>query len=56
LQGIINRDAVITLENVPWEGNATVEEYQKLFALIGGEPGERRATCGVRIPGGLHAV
>ncbi len=52
---IVNRDAVITHKSVPWEGNARVEEYQKLFALIGSEPGEWRATCGVRTPGDLHA-
>ena len=44
---ILSSDATITHKSVPWEGNADVEEYQKLFALIGSEPGEWRATCGV---------
>jgi peroxiredoxin len=45
---ILNRDAVITYKSLPWIGNAQVEEYQRLFSLIGSEPGEWRATCGVR--------
>jgi peroxiredoxin len=45
---ILNSDAMITHKSVPWEGNAEVEEYQKLFTLIGSEPGEWRATCGLR--------
>jgi peroxiredoxin len=44
---ILNSDATITHKSVPWEGNADVEEYQKLFTLIGSEPGGWRATCGV---------
>ena len=32
---ILNRHATITHKSVPWEGNAEVEEYQKLFRLIG---------------------
>lgn len=52
---ILDRDATITHKSVPWEGNADVAEYQKLFTLIGSEPGEWRATCGVREPGKLHA-
>ena len=52
---ILNRDSVITHRSVPWDGNARIEEYQKLFTLIGGEPGEWRATCGLRMPGDLHA-
>jgi peroxiredoxin len=47
---VLSRDATITHKSVPWEGNAEVEEYQKLFSLIGSEPGEWRATCGVREP------
>ena len=47
---ILNRDAVIVHKSVPWEGNAEVAEYQKLFALIGSEPGEWRSTCGVKWP------
>jgi peroxiredoxin len=47
---ILNRDATITHKSVPWEGNAQVEEYQKLFTLIGSEPGEWRATCGLKDP------
>jgi alkyl hydroperoxide reductase subunit AhpC len=45
---ILDRHAVITHKSVPWEGNADVEEYQKLFTLIGSEPGEWRSTCGLR--------
>lgn len=52
---ILDRDALITHKSVPWEGNAEVDEYQKLFALIGGEPGQWRFTCGLRQPGNLHA-
>ena len=52
---ILNSDATITHKSVPWEGNADVEEYQKLFTLIGSEPGEWRATCGVGEAGKLHA-
>jgi|SRR5687768_4149007 peroxiredoxin len=51
---ILKRDATITHKSVPWEGNAEVDEYQKLFTLIGSEPGEWRATCGVREPGKRH--
>jgi peroxiredoxin len=47
---VLNRDAVIAHKSVPWEGNAEVEEYQKLFTLIGSEPGEWRSTCGLRAP------
>ena len=52
---ILNRDALITYKRVPWEGNAEVEEYQKLFTLIGSEAGEWRATCGLSAPEKLHA-
>ena len=51
---ILDRDAKITHRSVPWEGNADVEEYQKLFTLIASEPGEWRATCGLRDAGKLH--
>jgi peroxiredoxin len=52
---ILDRDAVITHKSVPWEGNAELEEYQKLFTLIGSEPGEWRFTCGLRQPGDIQA-
>ncbi len=52
---ILNRDATIAHKSVPWEGNAQVEEYQKLFTLIGSEAGEWRATCGLRDPEMLNA-
>ena len=45
---IVNRDAWITYKSVPWEGNAQVEEYQRLFKLIDSEPGEWRVACGLR--------
>jgi peroxiredoxin len=47
---ILNRDATIDHKSVPWEGNSEVGEYQRLFKLIDGEPGEWRATCGLREP------
>ncbi len=52
---LLNRDATIAHRSVPWEGNSSVEEYQKLFTLIGSEPGEWRATCGLRDPEKLRA-
>jgi peroxiredoxin len=52
---ILDRDAMILHRDVPWEGNASVEEYQNLFKLIDSEPGEWRATCGLREPQKLHA-
>ena len=52
---ILNRDAIILHKSVPWEGNSSVEEYQKLFKFIDSEPGEWRATCGLRQPQKLHA-
>ena len=52
---IVNRDARITYKSVPWEGNVEVEEYQRLFTLIDSEPGEWRATCGLRETEKLHA-
>ena len=45
---ILDSDAMITHKSVPWEGNADVGEYQKLFTLIGSEPGEWRAACGMK--------
>lgn len=44
---ILDNEATIIHRSVPWEGNADVKEYQKLFTVIGSEPGEWRATCGV---------
>ena len=44
---ILNPANVIAYKSVPWKGNDQVEEYQKLFSLIGSEPGEWRATCGL---------
>jgi peroxiredoxin len=52
---ILNRDVVITYKSVPWRANVEVEEYQRLFKLIGSEPGEWRATCGMREREKLHA-
>src|ERR1044071_7671208 len=31
---ILDRDGIIVHKSVPWNGNAEVAEYQKLFALI----------------------
>lgn len=44
---ILDHAGVITYKSVPWQGNVQIEEYQKLFSLIGSEPGEWRATCGL---------
>ena len=52
---ILDREAVIVHRSVPWEGNSGGEEYQSLFKLIGSEPGEWRATCGLREPHKLTA-
>ena len=52
---ILNRDAMIVDKSVPWEGNAQVVEYQKLFTLIDSEPGEWRFTCGLKEPEKLQA-
>ena len=52
---ILDRDAVITYKSVPWDGNSRVEEYQRLFTFIDSEPGEWRATCGLRAPQKLPA-
>ena len=52
---ILNRDAMIIHKSVPWEGNAQVEEYQKLFTLIDSEPGEWKPTCGLKAPEKLYA-
>lgn len=45
---ILDQDNVITHKSLPWKGNARIDEYQRLFTLIGSDPGEWRATCGVR--------
>jgi peroxiredoxin len=45
---ILDRDGVITHKSLPWTGNVRIEEYQRLFTLIGSDAGEWRATCGVR--------
>jgi peroxiredoxin len=52
---ILNRDGLITYKSVPWEGNAEVKEYQKLFTLIDSEAGDWRATCGLSAPEKAHA-
>jgi peroxiredoxin len=45
---ILNREAIITHRSVPWKGNIEIQEYQRLFDLVGSEPGQWRATCGLR--------
>ena len=45
---ILDHDKLITHKSLPWTGNARIDEYQRLFTLIGSDPGEWRATCGVR--------
>jgi len=51
---VLDRDGLITHKSVPWEGNAEIAEYLKLFALVGSEPGEWRFTCGLRQQGHSH--
>ena len=43
---IIDRNGIITHRSLPWKANLELEEYQKLFALIGSESGEWVAMCG----------
>jgi peroxiredoxin len=45
---IVDRDAVIIHKSVPWNGNAEVDEYQRLFSLTGAEAGEWKPTCGLQ--------
>jgi len=52
---ILNREAVVTHKSVPWRANVQVEEYQRLFKLIGSELGEWMATCGLRQTEKAHA-
>ncbi|HXV84894.1 MAG TPA: redoxin domain-containing protein [Candidatus Binatia bacterium] len=52
---ILNREAVVTHKSVPWRANVQVEEYQRLFKLIGSELGEWRVTCGLRQTEKAHA-
>jgi len=52
---VLERDAAIAHKSVPWEGNAKVEEYQRLFELIDSAPGEWRPTCGLPKRERLHA-
>jgi alkyl hydroperoxide reductase subunit AhpC len=52
---ILDREAMIVHKSVPWEGNSGGEEYQRLFRLIDSEPGQWRATCGLRDPHNLRA-
>ena len=53
---ILNREAVITYRSLPWKGNVQLEEYQKLFSLIGSEPGEWRVTRGLTDAHKLPAI
>ena len=36
---IINRQGMIKHKSVPWNGTRDVEQYEKLFRLIGGQEG-----------------
>ena len=51
---IVNREGIITYKSVPWkvDNGATFgnEEHQQIFILIGGEPGNWIATCGLKTP------
>lgn len=53
---VLDHEATILHKSVPWEGNAEVAEYQKLFALIGSAAGEWRATCGVKMAADSAAI
>jgi peroxiredoxin len=52
---VLNRESVITYKSLPWQANAQVEEYERLFKIIGSEPGEWRVTCGSRQTEKTHA-
>ena len=43
---IVSQEGMITHKSLPWTANLHVEEYQKLFLLIGSEPGEWITVCG----------
>lgn len=45
---ILDREGVITHKVLPWKAGRQVDEYQRLFASIGGEPGEWTAMCGLK--------
>jgi hypothetical protein len=51
----LNRKAVIVHKSLPWKGNVEIKEYQRLFSLIGSEPGEWRATRGLGDAEKLHS-
>ena len=45
---ILESNCLIVHKSVPWTGNETIAEYQKLFSLIGAEGGEWKPTCGLQ--------
>ena len=44
---ILNNQATIVHKSLPWKAVRQVEEYLRLFSLIGSEPGEWAAMCGL---------
>jgi peroxiredoxin len=44
---ILDREGMITYKKLPWEVTTKVEEYQRMFSLVGAEPGEWIETCGL---------
>jgi peroxiredoxin len=44
---VIDRDGIIAHKSVPWDTNRGQEAYQQLFTLIGSEPGQWIARCGL---------
>jgi len=44
---VIDRDGIIAYKSVPWDAIRDLEAYQRLFTLIGSEPGQWIARCGL---------
>ena len=42
---VIDRQGTITHKLLPWRGNLDFADYQRLFTLIGSEPGEFVKLC-----------
>lgn len=53
---LVNQAGVIIHRSLPWKATTRVEEYQRPFALIGSEPGEWVATCGLHSSDGSRAA
>jgi len=44
---IIDHAGIIAYKSVPWDANRDMQEYQRLFTLIGSEPGQWIDRCGL---------